>query len=95
MTAPKTAATASGISCNHLAEQIKLTKADIKAEEAHITTKTSRLHALQHAAHPDAKAIERLQACIRRIEEELAKDREDLLGDEEDFRVKCSGHTHA
>ena len=64
-------------------------------EEAHIATKTSRLHALQHAAHPDAKAIERLQACIRRIEEELAKDREDLIGDEEDFRVKCSGHTHA
>jgi hypothetical protein len=91
MTAPRTAATASGVSCKHLAEQIRLTKAYIKAEETQIKTKTARLHALRHEPHPDAKAIERLQVSIHQLEEDLAEDRGILATQEADFQMRCSG----
>jgi hypothetical protein len=89
MTVTTATASTTGAACKHLAAQIKLLKAEIKAKEGLIAAQTARLEVLQHAPHPDHKTIQRIQASIKGLEHDLEDDRSALAILEDEFRMRC------
>ena len=91
MTATTTTASTTGAACKHLADQIKTLMAEIKANQGLIAAQSARVEVLQHAPHPDAKTIHRIQANIKALEHELEDDRNALVILEDEFRMRCGG----
>jgi predicted RNase H-like nuclease (RuvC/YqgF family) len=91
MTLTTTTASTTGTACKHLAAQIKMLKAEIKAKEHLIATQTARVEVLLQAPHPDTKTIHRIQANIQGLEHDLEDDRKALEILEDEFRMRCGG----
>lgn len=75
--------------CAMMARAIATTKQDITFKERQIDTLRHRISKLQGQPNPDESLIQELKGDIRELEEQLERDRSQLLAFEDEFAASC------